>query len=101
MKKSACFINISRGELVGETAFLDTLESGVIRGAALDVFNIEPLPKDSRWRSQKWGTEGKSQLLLSPHMGHVEEGIVGRLYVEQAEITRRWHEGEELMNIMA
>ena len=101
MKKSACFINISRGELVDETALLDTLESGAIRGAALDVFNIEPLPKDSRWRSQKWGTEGRSQVLLSPHMGYVEEGIMGRLYIEQAEITRRWHEGEELMNVMA
>ena len=101
MKKSAFFINTSRGPLVDEGALLDVLERGAIRGAALDVFNIEPLPKDSRWRTQKWGTEGRSQVLLSPHMGYVEEGIMRRFYDEQAEITRRWIQGEELMNIMA
>jgi phosphoglycerate dehydrogenase-like enzyme len=101
LKKSAFFINTSRGPLVDEAALLDTLETGAIRGAAVDVFDIEPLPNDSRWRTQKWGTEGRSHVLLSPHMGYVEEGIIGRWYVEQAEITRRWHKGEELMHVMA
>ena len=101
MKKSAFLINISRGPLVDEEALLNVLERGAIRGAALDVFNIEPLPKDSPWRTQKWGREGRSQLLLTPHMGYVEEGNIGRFYDEQAEITRRWRLGEELMNIMA
>lgn len=101
MKKSALFINSARGPLVDEEALLDTLESGAIRGAALDVYDTEPLPKDSRWRTQKWGTEGRSQVLLSPHMGYVEEGVIGRWYDEQAEITRRWHEGEELLHVLA
>jgi phosphoglycerate dehydrogenase-like enzyme len=101
MKKSAFFINTSRGPLVDEEALIDVLERGAIRGAALDVFDIEPLPKNSRWRTQKWGTKGRSQVLLSPHMGYVEEGIMGRWYDEQAEITRRWHQAEELMNILA
>ena len=47
------------------------------------------------------GNGSRSQVLLSPHMGYVEEGIIVRLYVEQAEITRRWHKGEEWMNVMA
>ena len=100
LKKSAFLINTSRGPVVDEEGLLDILENGAIRGAALDVFEIEPLPKDSRWRSQKWGTEGRSQVLLSPHMGYVEEGIMGRFYTEQVENTRRWHRGEKLMNVL-
>ena len=101
LKKSAFFINTSRGPVVDEEALLDVLESGAIRGAALDVFDIEPLPNDSRWRSQKWGTDGRSQVLLSPHMGYVEEGIISGWYTEQAENIRRWHNGEELMYVLA
>jgi phosphoglycerate dehydrogenase-like enzyme len=100
LKKTAFLINISRGPLIDEAALLDTLESGAIRGAALDVYDIEPLPKDSRWRSEKWGTEGRSHVLLSPHMGYVEESNIERWYGEQAEITRRWHKGEELLHIL-
>lgn len=48
IKRTACFINISRGELVEEMALLDTLESGAIRGVAVDVFNIKPLRNNSR-----------------------------------------------------
>lgn len=101
LKKTAIFINTSRGPLVDEGALLDVLESGSIRGAALDVFDLEPLPKDSRWRTQKWGTEGRAQVLLSPHMGYVEEESIGNWYDEQAEITRRWHKGEELLHVLA
>lgn len=72
LKKNALFVNTSRGPLVDEDALLEVLEKGEIRGAALDVFNIEPLPTDSKWRNTKWGTEGRSRVLLSPHMGYVE-----------------------------
>jgi len=65
------------------------------------VFEIEPLPKESRWRSEAWGTEGRSQVLLSPHMGYVEEEAMGQWYEEQAEILERWHEGEELLHVLA
>lgn len=101
MKKSAVFVNTSRAPLVDQQALLDTLQSGAIRGAALDVYELEPLPKDSPWRTQEWGTQGRSEVLLTPHTGYVEEGIIGRFYAEQTEITRRWHKGEELMHILA
>jgi phosphoglycerate dehydrogenase-like enzyme len=101
LKKSALFINTSRGPLVDEGDLLDVLERGAIRGAALDVYDIEPLPKDSRWRTQKWGTEGRAQVLLSPHMGYVEEQAIESFYDEQAEITRRWHNREELLHVLA
>lgn len=73
LKKSALFVNTSRGPLVDEDALLKVLEKGSIRGAALDVFEIEPLPKDSKWRTTKWGFDGRSHVLISPHMGYVEE----------------------------
>lgn len=70
MKPSSVLINSSRGPLIDETALLKTLEQGGIRGAALDVWWKEPLPSDSPWRSYN----GKSELVMSPHMGYVNEG---------------------------
>lgn len=47
MKPSAFLINGSRGKIVDETALIEALQQGVIRGAGLDVFEKEPLPADS------------------------------------------------------
>ena len=101
LKPSALFVNTSRGPLVDEDALLDLLEEGKIRGAAIDVFELEPLPKESRWRSDKWGTEGSSKVLLSPHMGYVDGETMAAWYEEQVEIVERWHSGEELLNVLA
>jgi phosphoglycerate dehydrogenase-like enzyme len=100
MKPSALFVNTSRGPLVNEEALLKVLKEGKIRGAALDVFNQEPLPLDSEWRTTPWGKEGRSEVLLSPHMGYVEEGVMGRWYEETADNVERWLDGKELMHKM-
>lgn len=50
MKRSAYLINTSRGPVVNESALIEALEAGIIRGAALDVFEVEPLPDDSGLR---------------------------------------------------
>jgi phosphoglycerate dehydrogenase-like enzyme len=55
MKPTAFLINTSRGPLIDEKALLNTLNSGKIGGAALDVYKEEPLPRDSPWRNPQWG----------------------------------------------
>lgn len=98
MKPSSLLINSSRGPLIDETALLDAASKGRVRGVALDVFEHEPLPADSPWRSQAWGAEGRSRVLLTPHMGYVEEGIMNAWYAETAENVERWLEGREILH---
>ncbi|KAI0116227.1 glycerate dehydrogenase [Hypoxylon sp. NC0597] len=98
MKPSALLVNTSRGPLIDDAALYDALEKGRIRGAALDVFDIEPLPADSPWRSTAWGTQGRSNLIITPHMGYVEDGIMHTWYEETAENLERWLRGEPLLH---
>ena len=60
MRSSSYLINTSRGPVVHETALIDALRERQIAGAALDVFEIEPLPLDSALRSME-------NCLLAPH----------------------------------
>lgn len=60
MKPSAILINTARGPIVEETALVAALQSGHIGGAALDVFEFEPLPKDSPLLKM-------DQVMLAPH----------------------------------
>src|SRR5258708_6727160 len=60
MKSSAYFINIARGELVDEAALVDALKKGQIAGAALDVFETEPLPANHP-------LIGLDNVILTPH----------------------------------
>jgi D-3-phosphoglycerate dehydrogenase len=60
MKGSAVLINTARGPIVDESALIDALQNGQIAGAALDVFELEPLPPDSPLRKM-------SNVLLAPH----------------------------------
>jgi phosphoglycerate dehydrogenase-like enzyme len=62
MKRSAYLLNASRGPVVDEAALVDALQQKQIAGAALDVFEREPLPLDSPLRG--FG----DNVLLSPHM---------------------------------
>ena len=62
LKSSAFVINASRGGVLDEEALADALRSGDIAGAALDVYEEEPLPDDSPLR-------GAPNLVLTPHLG--------------------------------
>ena len=61
MKKSAFLINMGRGGLVDEAALADALRDGVIAGAGLDTFEVEPLPADS----PLWGMRS---VMITPHI---------------------------------
>ncbi len=67
MKRSAIFINVARGAIVNEKALYEMLKAGAIAGAALDVFQVEPLPADNPLRLLP-------NVILTPHMvGHTFE----------------------------
>lgn len=73
MKDRAVLLNAARGALVDEKALVAALQNGKLAGAALDVFEIEPLPDNSPlWRQKN--------LLLSPHNSFVGEGNHERLW---------------------
>lgn len=100
MKPSSFFVNTSRGPLVVEEDLLGILRAGKIRGAALDVFDLEPLPADSEWRSADWGKDGKSQVLVTPHVAYVEERAIGGWYEQQVQDLLNWSSGRPLNKTM-
>ncbi|KAJ6487793.1 glycerate dehydrogenase [Mycena sanguinolenta] len=102
MKRDAFLVNASRGPLIDQTALLDVLEHGRIRGVALDTYDIEPLPPDSSWRrTGYWGHDGRSCVITTPHMGYVDEGLMNTWYAETAENVERWLAGKEVLHRLA
>lgn len=100
LKPDALFVNTSRGPIVVDEDLRAVLGQGRIRGAALDVFELEPLPADSPWRTTEWGAGGRSQVLLTPHTGYAERETLTKWYREQVENIVRWKRGEPLANPM-
>lgn len=98
MKKSALLVNTSRGALIDQDALLNAAHQGQIKGIAMDVFEQEPLPENNPWRIEKWGVEGRSQVLTTPHMGYVDEGLMNKWYAETAENLERWLAGKDILH---
>jgi phosphoglycerate dehydrogenase-like enzyme len=73
MKPTVRLVNTSRGPIVVEADLLDALKSGKIAGAAIDVFDQEPLPLDHPFRSLP-------NLLATPHIGYVSHAQYKRFY---------------------
>jgi phosphoglycerate dehydrogenase-like enzyme len=61
MSPRTVIVNAARGPIIDEAALCEALDAGRLRGAALDVFSVEPLPSDSPLR-------GRPNVLLSPHL---------------------------------
>lgn len=96
MKKTALFVNAARGPLVVQDDLLHAAKKGYISGIALDVYDTEPLPINSEWRTTRWGVDGKSRVLLTPHMGYVQDATMHAWHKQQVENILRWEKGEEL-----
>jgi phosphoglycerate dehydrogenase-like enzyme len=83
MKPSARLINTSRGPIVDEPALIEVLRQRRIAGAALDVFDQEPLPPDHPFRSLP-------NLLATPHIGYVTRGLYEHFYRDTVQNIVQW-----------
>lgn len=88
MRRSAYLINTARGPVVDERALVRALNEGRIAGAALDVFEVEPLPADSPLR-------GMGNCLLAPHNANSDPACRRRVHESTiANLIRGLREGE-------
>src|SRR6201988_2506590 len=89
MKRTARLVNTSRGPIVVEADLIAALAAGRIAGAAIDVFDQEPLPLDHPFRTLP-------NLLATPHIGYVSRGLYTRFYQDTVENIRRWLDRQEI-----
>jgi len=87
MKPTAYLVNTSRGPIVDEGALLAALNDGTIAGAALDVYDVEPLPAGHPLRSAP-------NTVLTPHLGYVSEGSYEVYFREAVEDIAAFLDGE-------
>ncbi len=91
MKKNAVLINAARGDLVDEPALISALAAERIRGAGLDVFSEEPLPKSS----PLWNM---NNVILTPHIAGTTANYEARAANVFIENLRRYVENRPLLN---
>jgi phosphoglycerate dehydrogenase-like enzyme len=92
MKLGAYFVNVGRGKVVDEGALIEGLKSGQLSGAALDVFEEEPLPRES----PLWDLEN---VIVSPHSTDNVPGLTNELQTELfCDNLWRYLNGEPLRN---
>jgi phosphoglycerate dehydrogenase-like enzyme len=93
MRPTGVLINVGRGAVVDEDALVRALRDGRIRGAALDVFETEPLPAEHPF----WGMEN---VLLSPHCGDQTQGWVEEAMQAFFDNLARFQRGGPLAGIV-
>ena len=93
-KPGMVLINTSRGPIVDSEAVLDWLRRDPAAKVGLDVFDVEPLPKDDPLRAADLISEGR--LLLTPHLGYTTEATFRLFYTQTAEAIRAWQAGNPI-----
>ena len=83
MKPTAWLINPSRGPIVEEQALITALQNKRLAGAAIDVFDIEPLPPSHPFRTL-------DNVLATPHIGYVSQGLYKTFYEDTVSNIRKW-----------
>ncbi len=92
MKPGAYLINTSRGPIVSEDALIAALQERRIGGAALDVFDEEPLPPGHPFRFLP-------NVLATPHIGYVTENTYRTAYPQIVEAIRAWIDGAPIRRL--
>jgi phosphoglycerate dehydrogenase-like enzyme len=85
MKPTAWLINTSRGPIVDEQALINALKNKQIAGAAIDVFDVEPLPPSDPFRTL-------DNVLATPHIGYVSQSLYKTFYEDTVSNIRKWLE---------
>jgi phosphoglycerate dehydrogenase-like enzyme len=85
MKPTARLINTSRGPIVEEQELIRVLKNRQIAGAAIDVFDVEPLPPDHPFRALE-------NILATPHIAYVSEGLYKTFYEDTVSNIEKWLE---------
>ena len=94
IKQGAYFANVGRGTVVDEAALVEALRGGHLSGAALDVFEVEPLPKES----PLWDLDN---VIVSAHTTDVVPDLINAAQTQLfCENLRRYLAGEELINVL-
>jgi phosphoglycerate dehydrogenase-like enzyme len=83
MKPTARLINASRGPIVDEQALISVLKNKHIASAAIDVFDVEPLPPSHPFRTL-------DNVLATPHIGYVSHGLYKTFYEDTVSNIRQW-----------
>jgi len=83
MRPTARLVNTSRGPIVVEADLIVALQNGKLAGAALDVFDQEPLPPSHPFRTLP-------NVLATPHIGYVSRGLYKRFYQDTVVNIQRW-----------
>ena len=92
LPRGAHVINVARGEVVVEEDLIKALQEGHLGGAYLDVFNLEPLPKESPLWNMK-------NVIVTPHSAGHSEGNEGRVQVQFVKNLERFLSNEPLLHL--
>jgi phosphoglycerate dehydrogenase-like enzyme len=89
MKQTSILVNTSRGPIIDEAALIDALKRKAIAGAALDVFDVEPLPPDHPFRTLE-------NVIATPHIGYVTDDTYKLFFRDTVECVLAWLDGKPI-----